>query len=258
LLGVLLGCAPVPVRPADPVRSADPAVASRPAGPGKCDRATYDAAVQKVQTGSFAPPAHTLWAISKSNPKLAWSPDGARVLMIQWTPWGGYPMGDTVMNRDVFLTPAPQLLELCRPLPPDARVERMQQYLGLPPEPPSAPARNVVEMWVSPADLFRPCPDPQIDDETCSVTFPPEVSAQHRDWMARYYGNAYAPWQHTRYPWTALGFTYDWCGGASPIGASEYILRAGSKVSIQSIIPTETYCDTPMVDRAAGSIQSSR
>jgi len=29
-----------------------------------------------------------------------------------------------------------------------------------------------VKMWVSPDDLFRPCPDPEINDSECEITYP--------------------------------------------------------------------------------------
>lgn len=44
---------------------------------------------------------------------------------------------------------------------------RTRQYLGLP----HTGRHNLfVEMWVKPSDLFRPCPDPEIDDEVIMFT----------------------------------------------------------------------------------------
>jgi len=44
------------------------------------------------------------------------------------------------------------------------------------------------------------------------------------------------------YPWTRLGYTYDWGSNAGEIGLSEFVLRAGSAALIQSITATNDYC----------------
>ena len=53
---------------------------------------------------------------------------------------------------------------------------RFAQLLGLPPEyaVPGDPkeAKYMLEMWVSPQDIFRPCPDTEISDTACETSFP--------------------------------------------------------------------------------------
>ncbi len=44
------------------------------------------------------------------------------------------------------------------------------------------------------------------------------------------------------YPWTRLGYTYDWNPNTTDYGASEYVIKKNSKVEIVSIISTEAYC----------------
>ena len=45
------------------------------------------------------------------------------------------------------------------------------------------------------------------------------------------------------YPWTQLGYTYDWAPGAeSEVGESEFVVRAGSEVIVESVTSQADYC----------------
>jgi hypothetical protein len=46
-----------------------------------------------------------------------------------------------------------------------------------------------------------------------------------------------------QYPWTALGYTYDWNPvSTTPVGPSEFVAHKGARVVFDSIIPTEDFC----------------
>jgi hypothetical protein len=44
------------------------------------------------------------------------------------------------------------------------------------------------------------------------------------------------------YPWTRLGYTYDWGNPESEVGLSEFVVAAGSMVGIEAVSDNETYC----------------
>jgi hypothetical protein len=46
------------------------------------------------------------------------------------------------------------------------------------------------------------------------------------------------------YPYTRLGYTYDWAGNALPshYGASEFVVAPGSVVKAVQIVATDDYC----------------
>ena len=45
------------------------------------------------------------------------------------------------------------------------------------------------------------------------------------------------------YPWTRLGYTYDWRPGSNKYGASEYVMRKDSTIMVlEEPYPIETYC----------------
>lgn len=143
--------------------------------------------------------------------------------------------------------------------------DRIEQYLGLiPSQPPYSVSQDkyFVEMWVRPEDLFRPCLDGEIVDTECTVdphesdlnNLPPvyrdmskliPMTAQHKAWFEKEKKGKYAgDWAM---PWTRFGYTYDWgsskksSGKRAAQGASEYLIKSGSKVMIHSVTPTDGY-----------------
>jgi hypothetical protein len=212
--------------------------------PVVCTQEDYNEAVMDAAEPTQEDVIDGLWAITPSNPRLQWNVDQSAVRMVAWTTFTGYKQGDNTLSREIWVTAVPQLQELCRTLPDDAaRIVRINQFLGLPPATEADNGRQFVEMWVKPGDMFRPCPDPEIDDTVCSLQFPAGVSTEHKNWINYNYASSYGFWQQTRYPWTGLGYTYDWCSQDSKhVGASEFVIRPGSVVNVTAIINRDTYC----------------
>ena len=215
-----------------------------PAQPAACTQESYDAAVRDAVEATQEEVTTGLWAITPSNTRLSWNEDQSMVRMVAWTTFGGYATGDNTLSREIWVTAVPQLKELCKTLPDDAaRIARINQYLGLPPANESDNGRLFVEMWVKPGDMFRPCPDPEIDDTTCGLQFPAGVSSAHKTWISNNYASSYGFWQSTHYPWTGLGYTYDWCSqDTKHVGASEFVVRPGSVINVTAVIDRNTYC----------------
>lgn len=211
--------------------------------PLTCDATTYRNAVIDAAEPTAEDTTTGLWAITPTNPKLAWNADKTAVRMVVWTTYGGYTQGDNTLSREVWVTAAPQLQEFCKTVPADNLVPRINELLGLPPATDADVAgRKFVEMWVKPGDMFRPCPDSEIDDTTCGLQFPATATAEHKAWMNSYYASSYGFWQKTQYPWTGLGYTYDWCNANTHVGASEFVVRSGSVVNVTGYYERTAYC----------------
>lgn len=207
-----------------------------------CDSQTYAEAVRNAAEPTAADISTELWAISPSNPRLIWNEARTAVRMAIWTTFAGYTLGDNTLSREVWVTPAPQLQTFCKTVPEEKLVGRLNQYLGLPPATENDNARYVVELWVRPENLFRPCPDAEIDDAACGLQFPASATSEHKNWINAYYASSYGFWQSTHYPWTGLGYTYDWCNADTRVGASEYVVRAGSIVEVTGKFERAIYC----------------
>jgi uncharacterized protein (TIGR03437 family) len=99
-------------------------------------------------------------------------------------------------------------------------------------------------MWVSPDDLFRPAPDPEITDHEAQLDFPissrfSTVSPEHIKWINDLKAVSYLP---TGMPWTRLGYTYDWGNPDTIVGLSEFVVRNGATVEIASASTPADYC----------------
>jgi hypothetical protein len=213
--------------------------------PLTCNQPEYSTAIAHAAEPTQTDIVTNLFAINDANTQLTWNDDHSAVLMVVWTSYTGYTVGDNKLSRDVFVTAAPQVQELCKSLSVDdaERVARINEYLGLPPATDADNARQFAEIWVKPADMFRPCPDAEINDTTCGLQFPATATDSHKAWINNYYASSYGFWQTTHYPWTGLGYTYDWCSGtASHEGASEYVIRSGSTINVKGYVKREVYC----------------
>lgn len=215
-----------------------------PEQPGElsCDARTYADAVRLAAEPTAEDVSTELWAISPSNPRLVWNEAGTAVRMAIWTTFAGYTLGENTLSREVWATPAPQLQTFCKTVSEEKLVSRVNQYLGLPPASENDNARYIVELWVRPQDMFRPCPDSEIDDSSCGLQFPASATAEHRNWMNSNYAYSYGFWQTLQYPWTGLGYTYDWCNADTRVGASEYVIRAASVVDVTDKFERAVYC----------------
>lgn len=136
----------------------------------------------------------------------------------------------------IWVTLAPQLQDICREKNFGGAVgyeTRLRQILGLTPD---SNYTSFVEFWVKPRDLFRPCPDPEIMDAQCDLDFPAGVSAKHRSWIDEQR-------RTNDYPWTQLGYTYDWnAGSGNHVGVSEFVIRSNADVVVAGISSTGDYC----------------
>ena len=204
-----------------------------------------------------------LTLISADNPKLVWSEDKAYVLVATYT--GTYyddKVGQDVPvdpDRPIWVTACPDLKDWCdaHPLTKTTLPVRLKQLLGMPPD---VQKVNIVEMWVRPRHLKRPSLDPditrQIDVTKLSLNrsdfFPPQGDAAYQEWFYRQCALSYVMPNSKlgKYPWTRLGYTYDWGNPEFPhVGLSEFVILGGKdadgnqiKVRVKSVTPAQEYC----------------
>ena len=238
--------------------------------------AAYAAALAEARVPTPRKVSKDLQALARSNDDLITDRQG-RILMVTWTKAEYYrdvekfSRGKSfALEGDTWFSVAPEEQRFCQALglDGDMLVLRLEQRIGLPP---GDGKDAFLELWVDPADLFRPCPDPEISDHECLVEIPvigggqgrapddppwscdPEarqvsgkfvtVEASHLEWMCANWRSSYGSDDPLdNYPWTALGYTYDWGNPDDPRGASEFVALGGTEVTFHSLTPTELYC----------------
>ena len=212
----------------------------------------YAAALQDANIAEADEVFDGLTVISADNADLQWQADSNRVLMVTWTSWDGYDtqMGKEIqLAREVWVTAVPQLQSFCQSYQATAEVPlalRMEELLGLPP---NNGKSRMVEMWVNPDDLFRPSPDGEINDTVAELEMPtadhfPSQQAYefHRDWFNLQLTLDNYDDPSKGYPWTRLGYTFDWGNPKSEIGLSEFVISASSTVTIEKVYSNDEYC----------------
>ena len=105
---------------------------------------------------------------------------------------------------------------------------RFVQLLGLPP----ACDYDCITFFYAEADgLFRPTPDNETTDHEAELDFPASATPDYREWFEE--NRQFSYFSDTPYPWTRLGYTYDWHSGTSShVGPGEFIIREGATVRV--------------------------
>ena len=217
----------------------------------------------------------------RTTPELRWN-DRGQVLMTTWSRAAFYPDTTYVPGYEFALygqtwfTAVPFLQNECKGFDAASLEMRLKQVLGLPP---NDSKDAFLQVWIDPIYLFRPCPDPGIADHECQVSIPlvahqpttgyneppwacptpaPAaaqggrlaqvsgayvlVNQAHLNWMCANWEGTYDQPPEKQYPWTALGYTYDWGNPADPVGQSEFVAPAKTPVVFDSVTPTAEYC----------------
>lgn len=152
---------------------------------------------------------------------------------------GSYPEGETMTIDWDLLWVALESEERarCAGFPRRGLHRRLEQLLGLPP---TGEPRRYVVLEVARSALRRPCFDPDPAAERCPLEPAPGVPPDFLDWLGRNALDSYRV--PGGFPWTRLGYTYDWRPGAPEYGVSEFILLEGTEARVIAIQATEEFC----------------
>jgi hypothetical protein len=173
-----------------------------------------------------------------------------------------YTTGD-----EMWVTLAPHLQEFCKDYvqnhsdTPDEVTLRLEQRLGLPP---NAGKTIFAEFELTIKDpkniteIFRPCGDWEVTDRSCQAGIETgacpsgdALCAARKAFLYRHYYRSFGRKRPVQYPWTGLGYTFDWARGPigqegkSPfvvVGVSEYVIPAGQKIVFKRLVKTADYC----------------
>ncbi|MDD3050895.1 MAG: hypothetical protein PHR06_07070 [Candidatus Cloacimonetes bacterium] len=204
----------------------------------------YLDSVEDAETPETDDIIHTLAKITADNEALEWEgmPGNSRVLVTTNTRYGssyipniGQDMNLIWGDTWVFLNYEAKRIISDRISSEKHLLTRLKQLLGLPP---SSENNYIVEMWINPENLRRPARDNEINDDTCQLEFPANADTTWINWFNHLLDIQYSD---NPYPWTQLGYTYDWGNLESKVGLSEYIILQNSEVRIENVYTVEDY-----------------
>jgi hypothetical protein len=205
----------------------------------------YTTAIEDAMIAQQSEIDTNLTPITQNNTNLIWHGEGenATVLVATWTKYpNSYPVGQNVTTTwgYAWVTAVPEIQSFFKAVPSDTNYTlRAAELLGMPA---NTSYTYFVELWVTPTQLFRPSPDNEITDTTVQLTFPANATADYKTWFNSNIISSYYP---IKYPWTRLGYTYDWGDSKTHVGLSEFVLTQNATVTVKSVTPTDAYLKSP-------------
>jgi hypothetical protein len=177
-------------------------------------------------------------------------------------------LGKTIpASGDTWVTLVPKLREFCMGYAKAqggdlaAITLRVEQRLGLPPH---SAKTTFVEFEVAnpgnPDNIFRPCASSDVTTKTCELGPPRACDAsapsaeqcrRHTEFFTNQYYTSYGVSLPTEYPWTSLGYTFDWASGPVGLngkssfmvyGESEYVIPKRANITVKGVYSTAEYC----------------
>lgn len=187
----------------------------------------------------------SLWPITAGNTRLQWKTINGQsyVLMATYMRFpASYPEGDSITNtwgESWLFAPAQMKSRIGGTFNASSdTVMRVCQLLGLPPKN-SRSNTHIAEIWVPASRLNRPAGNPSITTTSASAVLNTAVTPEYAGWFNDYIIYAY---YHTltsatdfHYPWTRLGYTYDWAPGSKEVGLSEYVLQSSTGCWVERV-----------------------
>ncbi|CAB4865138.1 unannotated protein [freshwater metagenome] len=263
-----------PASPATAADGLSVRTAPDPRGP-VVQRATWRAYLTAISDAAVALPSEVesdLLLPAPSDPRTRWRTiDGAEYLLVTSLRYAPVttvePGAQFTLDSSRWVAIPGQLAEecvrySCVNLGAQRLDMQLKQLMGLPPD---ADYRYVSEFWVKPSDMFRPCTDPRIASQSCpeltvgaSGGVPATVGEvnlsdflwsqanyawrapdQFRPKQARSCAQDFANasvGQCYGFPWTRLGYTYDWTPGAKDdVGVTEFVVAKGATAYLERV-----------------------
>jgi len=171
------------------------------------------------------------------------------VKAVSWMSKKGYGFtpnsGDYKIFDNTWVTLVPDVKNFIRErmngITGKRKYDRLIRLLGIRPDLTGDNKKEgFVEFWVRPEDMFRPTPDPEITDDIADLQHRKDVDPGHKAWFKQQVESSYSG--KTPYPWTRLGYTYDWADNTTTNqGPSEFIIRKDAPVVIIKKYTTDDY-----------------
>ena len=180
-----------------------------------------------------------LVSLTPDDPEVIWDEAGERVLLLTWhdyddpcAPGGPLPSG----VGDVWATSLGEMTAWYgenHEGVTDWNL-RFAQLLGVHGD---EGYTRFTGFWVSPAEVLRPAYVTGVTEQMENgYDLVPE--GDYKDWFDR---NILWSYFESDYPWTRLGYTYDWSGGPSEYGLTEFLVSDTSRTEVAFTCTTDEF-----------------
>ena len=114
---------------------------------------------------------------------------------------------------------------------------RLEQLIGLPRD---SGYTHVSALWARPQDLLRPAYSTDVADDRMDNYFSGQTDEEYLAWFEEN-----IEWSYTQsaWPWTRLGYTYDWSLYGGEYGLTEFVIVPDSTVSVEFTLTTQEFIE---------------
>lgn len=197
----------------------------------------FDQAVQDAMLAEDSE-IQPLVTLTKEDALVNWD-DAGRVLLCTWHNYpDSYPQGETVtiewgpvwtFTDKEMASHADELQKAQDPL------MRLRQIISFAPD---SEHSTVTGFWVDPKDVLRPAYQSDPSEGAMQIAFDDDVDETFKTWFDE---NILSSYFYGSYPWTRLGYTYDWADNGTEYGVTEFIVNSGAEVEVAFTEPTEDF-----------------
>ena len=174
---------------------------------------------------------------------VTWNDDGTKVLLLSWHKYpDSYIAGEsfTCTYGEIWTFTDKEILSWY-----DENSEgitdwelRLEQLIGLPA---GAEYTHVSAFWVDLDEVIRPAYQTDVTKQMTANLLDGSSLGEYKEWFD---GNAeYSYSDETPYPWTRLGYTYDWADNGREYGLSEFLILADSVIEVEWTKTTDEFVD---------------
>lgn len=202
------------------------------------NRAQYEAALKNAQKLT-ADDIYPLVSIDGNSDMATLSGDNSQVILVTWhKDPDKFKDGEIVPLKDEVLWAFTDLEFLKWFKENHEKVDnwdlRLKQLLG---KSPDCDNGYFTVFWADVKDVFRPAFYPETNSSIMNTAFASsleEDTSENAVWFKNWFddtrGKAYG---RDGFPWTRLGYTYDWGNPERKYGLSEFIVKDGAKVEVK-------------------------
>lgn len=181
--------------------------------------------------------------ITRDDENVIWSEDGKKVLVAFMHKYpDSYPAGEDIQLKwgDVWCVSAGEMYKWVKNNGDGVTdwTLRLHQVLGMPT---SKGYDTITALWVDSDLLYRPA---YVTDPTAQMqaTYVPtgdeEFDKMYKSWFD---SNIIRSYYDGAYPWTRLGYTYDWADNSTEYGLSEFLIFSGADATVAYTYSTEDF-----------------
>lgn len=181
-----------------------------------------------------------LVSLTSEDKMTIWNEDGC-VLLCTWHRYpDSYPEGETITVEwgpvwtftDKEIASYKDELKKCKD--PETR---LKQLIGLPPD---CDYTTFTGFWVSPENVKRPAYRTDIVSGEMTTSFDENVDTDFKEWFD---GNILGSYFDGAYPWTRLGYTYDWADNDTEYGLTEFLVLDKAEITVEFTDTTAEFID---------------